>query len=108
MSSSSLVHSVCIVGYRQEHSRRSSDPRLDFGLPSSGSGYHSRGSRKLPYSGYYAETKNRESISEDRRDLDRRRGSGKGRGYIPDSAESGSTDPDTYDNQDMEVRITEE
>ena len=49
----------------------------------------------------------------DRRDLDRRRGGGGGagvggirgreEGYLPDSAESGSTDADTYDSQNMEV-----
>ncbi len=44
----------------------------------------------------------------DKRDLDRRRGDrttggGPEEGYLPDSAESGSTDADTYDSQNMEV-----
>lgn len=92
-------------GYHQDHSRGSSfSGGLDLGSPSKSSGYQICESRKLPYSGYYSD---KDKDLEDKRDLDQSGGGGRGEesggGYVADSAESVSTDPDTYDSQHLEV-----
>ena len=91
------------------HQTLSDYPSLESGPPNSSSGRHHRRSRRLLTPDYYTErNKSLEGISEDGSDLDQSRGGGRGdeqgqEGYIPDSTESGSTDPDTYDSKNMEV-----